>query len=188
MNKNPKRKMQTRSNLIDSFWLLYKKRHIRDISVRDIVELSGYNRSTFYEYFTDVYDLLDQIELHIIELLKDEMVRNLQDTEDPDIINRMDLFFKKNGEYLSELLGEKGDPAFAVKLKAAIKPVLMQVLQLPKLDYESQLLFEFSLGGLLSALTYWYSDGMKIDSAEYSKIIKNILSNGSLKIVREMMR
>jgi len=100
----------------------------------------------------------------------------------------MDLFFKKNGEYLSVLLGEKGDPAFAVKLKAAIKPVLMQVLQLPKLDYESQLLFEFSLGGLLSALTYWYSDGMKIDSAEYSKIIKNILSNGSLKIVREMMR
>jgi AcrR family transcriptional regulator len=188
MNKNPERKMQTRSNLMDSFWTLYKTNHIGDISVKDITELSGYNRSTFYEYFTDVYDLLDQIENHIIELLKNEMAKNLMDTEDPDIINRMDQFFKKNGDYMSVLLGEKGDPAFAVKLKAAIKPVIIQSLHLSEMNYEQHLLFEFSLGGMLSALTYWFSDGMKIDSVEYCRIVKNILSNGSLKLVREMKR
>lgn len=45
----------TRQNLIDSFWLLYCQKNIEKITVKEICEIAGYNRSTFYVYFNDVY-------------------------------------------------------------------------------------------------------------------------------------
>ena len=51
---------------MDAFWDLYSKEGIEKTSVREIVSKAGYNRSTFYEYFTDVYDVLEQIEASVL--------------------------------------------------------------------------------------------------------------------------
>lgn len=185
MIKNPERKAQTKANLMDAFWSLYKKHKIENISVKDITELAGYNRSTFYEYFTDVYDLLNQIEHKLIELLEREMIKNISDPESADTINRMALVFEENGEYLGVLLGAKGDPAFIVKIKAAIKPRLMQAVKLSDAEFETHLLYEFTIGGMLSALTYWYNHGTPISPSEFAVNVRTILMKGSLAMVRE---
>ena len=52
----------TRQNLIDSFWQLYCKKRIEKITVKEICDRAGYNRSTFYVYFKDAYEILDEIE------------------------------------------------------------------------------------------------------------------------------
>ncbi|MDD3306418.1 MAG: TetR/AcrR family transcriptional regulator [Acetobacterium sp.] len=52
----------TRQNLIDSFWRLYCKKSIEKITVKEICALAGYNRSTFYVYFKDAYEILEEIE------------------------------------------------------------------------------------------------------------------------------
>jgi AcrR family transcriptional regulator len=44
MTKNPERKAQTKSNLMEAFWTLYKKYAFEKISIKDITELAGYNR------------------------------------------------------------------------------------------------------------------------------------------------
>lgn len=187
MVKNPERKAQTKSNLMDSFWTLYKKHSIEDLSVIKITEHAGYNRSTFYEYFMDVYDLLNQIESNLIEKLKLEMIKNLSNPAATDIVDRMAVFFEENGEYMSVLLGSKGDPAFVNKLKALIKPLLMKAMSLSEIDFDNQILFEFSLGGMLSALSYWYSDGKLISPEEYATIMRSLLMKGSLGVAREKM-
>jgi AcrR family transcriptional regulator len=185
MTKNPERKAQTMSNLTDAFWTLYKKHKIENISVKDITELAGYNRSTFYEYFTDVYDLLNQIEHRLIDLLEKEMIKNVSDPESADTVNRMAQVFEENGEFISMLLGANGDPAFAIKLKAAIKPRLMQTAKLSGADFDTQLLYEFSIGGMLSALTYWYNKGTPVSPGEFAVNIRAILMKGSLAMLRE---
>jgi AcrR family transcriptional regulator len=187
MTKNPERKAQTKSNLMEAFWSLYKKHTIDHISIREITELAGYNRSTFYEYFTDVYDLLNQVEQTLIDLLEKEMIKNVSDPESVDTINRMAHFFEENGEFFSVLLGAKGDPAFTVKIKAAIKPRLMQTVRLSVADFDTQLLYEFTIGGMLSALTYWFHEGTPIVASEFAVTIRSILMKGSLAMVREKL-
>jgi AcrR family transcriptional regulator len=170
---------------MEAFWTLYKKYAIENISIKDITELAGYNRSTFYEYFTDVYDLLNQVEYTLIERLEKEMIKNVSDPESTDSVERMARVFEENGEYFSVLLGPKGDPAFAVKIKAAIKPRLMKTVRLSDADFDTLLLYEFTIGGMLSALTYWFNKGTPIPSSDFAVTIRSILMKGSLAMLRE---
>ena len=58
MKKQPQITAQTKQNLIEAFWSLYCEQRIEKITVKDITNKAGYNRGTFYEYFTDVYAVL----------------------------------------------------------------------------------------------------------------------------------
>lgn len=51
----------TKMAIIKSFYNLLNKKSFEKITVKDIVEDCGINRKTFYYYFTDIYDLVEQI-------------------------------------------------------------------------------------------------------------------------------
>jgi AcrR family transcriptional regulator len=107
----------TRQNLIDSFWLLYCKKSIEKITVKEICDVAGYNRSTFYVYFKDAYEILAEIEEQTItvEDFKSIVIKNLfygnlfHDHRKKAILKSILEFFEKNKTYLPVLLGENGD-------------------------------------------------------------------------------
>lgn len=51
------------------FGIFIAKKKIEKITVKEITNRAGYNRGTFYEYFTDVYDVLDVIANSLIPSL-----------------------------------------------------------------------------------------------------------------------
>lgn len=57
MKKQPQITEQTKACLREAFWTLYTKKPIEKISIKEITDLAGYNRGTFYLYYKDVYDL-----------------------------------------------------------------------------------------------------------------------------------
>ena len=57
MNKQPKVTEQTKKNIVQAFWKLFKEKSIEQITVKEISAIAGYNRSTFYVYFTSVRDI-----------------------------------------------------------------------------------------------------------------------------------
>ena len=59
--KKPAAKEETKQALIQAFWKLYREKRIEKITVGEIAAVAGYNRSTFYEYFYDVPDVLQQM-------------------------------------------------------------------------------------------------------------------------------
>ena len=61
----------TRQNLIDAFCILAQKKPVQKITIRELVDKAGYNRGTFYKYFCDVYDVLEQVEGVVIEGVKE---------------------------------------------------------------------------------------------------------------------
>lgn len=67
----PKKQMSnTKSDLIDAFAQLYIDTPIEKITVRRLIELAGYNRSTFYLHFEDIYAIREHIETHILTVIK----------------------------------------------------------------------------------------------------------------------
>ena len=52
----------TKKIIKDTFLSLLKEKEIGKITVSEICKLSDINRATFYRYYLDVYDLLEQIE------------------------------------------------------------------------------------------------------------------------------
>lgn len=56
-----------------AFLSLIEKKPYNKITVREITEAADVNRSTFYRYYLDIYDLLEQIEREIIEDVRDKV-------------------------------------------------------------------------------------------------------------------
>ena len=66
MNKQPELTEQTRKNLMEAFWKIYEQQGLAACSVRRVTESAGYCRSTFYEYFRDIPDILEKLETEVV--------------------------------------------------------------------------------------------------------------------------
>ncbi len=182
MNKNPLRTEQTRQDLIDAFWSLYCRKSIEKISVKEVAAKAGYNRGTFYEYFTDVYGLLEQLELSLLPSSPEELpprsVAGAKGTEQP-----LELFIKmyeRNQKYFVVLLGEHGDPAFQGRIKRHMRPLLQSVLAAERSadKFEIEIIIEFVLSAMIGVLGYWFSCEQKPPSERVISLMYDLMGNG----------
>jgi AcrR family transcriptional regulator len=160
LNKQSEITERTKQNLIDAFWSLYRQKRIEKITVREVMNLAGYNRGTFYEYFRDVYDVLETIETQslptIAELPPPVDLEQLSPAFITSVVER----YREKFTYYEVLLGERGDPAFQRRLKDSIKSAVLQTLT-PKANInrvEIDLLLEYSLSGLIGILIYAFQN------------------------------
>lgn len=183
MNKQPEVTAQTRQNLIDAFWSLYCQKRIEKITVKEITQKAGYNRGTFYEYFTDIYDVLEQIEESLIPTL-DELPPITM--ADENIGMPIDIFIKlyeQNSKYYSVLLGDNGDPAFASKLKNSTKPILKQAFS-EKYDVnpiEFDFILEYVLSAMIGIMSYWFRQEKVLTAEDLVALIQDLMENGVMK-------
>jgi AcrR family transcriptional regulator len=184
MKKQPDITAQTRENLIQAFWSLYRQKAIEHISVKDITTQAGYNRSTFYEYFVDIYDVLNQLEDALLEYLKEQVLDTLGGGLNDDGIQKLADVYDTKGEYLGTLLGGTGDPYFANKLKSVMRPVLVNALGLPEEDIHTSYIFEFGMSAIIGTITCWYHN-KDLPSKEIVRLIRSMLAGG---VVPEIKR
>lgn len=160
MKKQPDLTAQTKQNLIDSFWQIYCEKGIEKTTVKEITVKAGYNRSTFYEYFTDVYDVLEQIENSLLPGLQDLPPLRLADSVATQLpIDTFIHMYEKNRKYYIVLLGDKGDSSFQSKLKHSVKDMLKKrfITQGIIDDYELDFTLEYMLSAMIGVLSYWFS-------------------------------
>lgn len=191
MKKQPEVTARTRKKIMDSFWELYKDSRIEKVSVGAITKLAGLNRGTFYEYFTDIYDLLDQLE--------DEMLENLQCTLDEwhtshggdlstDNEQRLTEFtayctkmFAEYDDKLYVLLCQKGDTALQTKIKERMRLHLSRVMGTQFLQERKEnleYLMDFIISAITGLFSCWHEQGKKTGIENLLKIIQILIYNG----------
>ena len=57
-----RRVRRTRKQLRECLVTLLKQKKVQDITVRELTELAGISRGTFYFHYADIYALMDQLE------------------------------------------------------------------------------------------------------------------------------
>lgn len=175
---------QTKENLIEAFWKLYLNNRIEKIRVSEICRISGYNRSTFYAYFDDVYSVLEEIEnrtatpesFHAI-LNTAAFTKNFDGREMLDILLEL---FEANSKYLPVLIGEHGDPEFRKKHLGKLIPVLLKFLQIPSDSMPPMLpyIIEYQSSAVVSVIGLWYERGKDISKEELIDLIMKITGHG----------
>ena len=183
MSKRVEITAKTKQNIIDAFWSLYCDNRIEKITVKDIANKAGYNRGTFYEYYKDVYDVLEDIENSLIPTLNE-----LPPVSIPtgNLGMPMDAFFqvyKQNSKYYSVLLGENGDPAFASKLKNSIKPTIMQIFaSKPNVDQkELDYILEYTLSAMIGIMSYSFKQTNALTNDKLHELITRLMEEGVMK-------
>lgn len=169
MNKQPEVTAQTRKNLVMAFCALYEDRSIEKITVKDVVTSAGYNRSTFYEYFADIYELLRFIEDDVIDYIRGKLK-----TEQRSQKNLLSLFAAKE-DYLKVLLGTYGCGHFQDRLRTELLRDIASAESGGKL---SPYLTEFHMLVSLSMYRLWLQRGKDISLDELSALIHALYTSG----------
>ncbi len=165
---------KTKQNFFDAFWSIYENTRIEKITVKAICLKAGYNRSTFYEYFKDVFDVLEQIENNLLpntndipEVLIGNQLIGINEFEHLE-------YFKKKKKYLKVLLSENGDPAFIHKLKTTLKPSIAILFKnhsnVENIDY----ILEYILSGMIGVMAYHILKDNPIDDLEVIETMRKL--------------
>lgn len=189
MNKQPGITEQTRTNLLEAFWSLYTEKRIDQITVKEIAARAGYNRGTFYEYFSDVRQCLDLVETRSLPRLDELPPMPGSPTLAPDFIEPFIMLYQDKFKYYDILLGDKGDPSFHRKLIDSIKAAIVDTGQpsaaigAVELDY----MLEYILSGMIGIMRYYFHGQPKGSRAEMLAIVYRLMSGDMMLQIRHHM-
>ena len=174
MNKQPELTALTRKTLIDTYFDIISKGE--KATVGAITTKAGFNRCTFYRYFTDTEQLLNQVEAEICGAFQSVLSQASLPILPLEIIEAFSDIYKQYGNYISVLLGENGDVRFARKIKAVISPFAKQIIgDETDSDEVAELKVEFILSAVLALVTKWYDMKQPIPISHLGMIIKDLL-------------
>jgi AcrR family transcriptional regulator len=178
MKKQPELTAQTRENLLQAFWSLYRQKRIEQITVTEITDQAGYHRSTFYEYFVDIYDVLNQLEESLLEYMRGRLLIGLEGGLNENFIQNVADVYESKGDYLGILFGENGDPQFSKKLKTIMRSAVTNSFGLPENDIHAAYLFEFGMSAIIGTITHWYQNNKDLPSQEMARLLRSLLVRG----------
>jgi AcrR family transcriptional regulator len=174
----------TRQNFIDAFCVLYKTRPVEKITVAELSRKAGYNRGTFYDYFVDVYDLLEQIEDELIEQIGMKIGRTISVGNFTNLLLVAFSDMKELTEkYAFTLLTSDHISKFPEKLKNAIMPVIMAAFHIPPDNTQVVYALDFYLSGIISLMTEWQKNGRELSVDELGALVRTVLTEGVLKAI-----
>ena len=176
MKKRPEITAKTRQAFIDVFCELYAQKPIEKISIQEIANNSGYNRSTFYQYFTDIYELLDFVETDLLNYIKGELAK--EEASANTFQNMIHCFEKESHlSALNALFGDYGSTRFLERLRREI-PVDKWALNLPEESEATPYLVEFYISTALSLFKLWVRRQKDLSRDELFELIHSLYAGG----------
>lgn len=177
-------KEMTRGNLMEAFWKLYKKNGMSGVSVLAITQKAGYHRSTFYQYFKDVRDLLEQFETELIGRTAAEFERRLRlsgtlmDRARDNCLVIAQTINDFEGGKIRMLLGKDGDPSFLGKLRGALTPYILTIWEIPDGGIASDYIAAYVLSIVTGILDLWDENGRKESIEDVFGMLSDIIFRG----------
>ncbi len=176
MKKQPERTAMTRGTLIDTFIKLSENKPINKISVSEICNVAGYNRSTFYQYFTDTHHLLSCIEDDLLLYIKNTVISQIGERHPENLF--VDLFIEVNTEKkntLKLLLDKSLNNGFPTKLKESLIPLFAAQMNLSLDDEQTIYKLDFYLSGIISVLSRWVTSDTPMPPEKYGLIVQQLV-------------
>ncbi len=181
MKKNPQQTERTRQNIITAFWILAQKNGLRSVTISDLMKKAGYNRGTFYVYFLDMNNLLEEAEEDIIEELKRKMqdiVKDLKMIDFEVLANKMVDTFTSYDDKLYLLLGSNGDGKFIAKVRNEMAEMFSTVFNMKENNEIKDYIIIFITSAFVGVLTRWYESGKQMAYEKLAKIIETLATKG----------
>ena len=171
MKKQPDVNAKTKKAFMDAFSELYCQKPIEKITVKEITDIAGYNRSSFYQHFRDVYDLLDCLEKDVLDFMHERLHMGMGS------IKELISVFDEKGFYLNALFGDYGGNRFLDKLKTNVS-FESHKTDISKDNPISPYLMEFHLSTVLSLLRLWHRRERDISPEEMLALIFRLYMGG----------
>ena len=176
MNKNSE---ETKERIKKAFIKLYKENRIEKITISQLTKEAKVYRGTFYYYYTDIYDLLEQIEESFFKEVIEDVLGVIEGILVGDIEKRaveITEHFKKYEEIMTLFFVDKPNTTLIRRLKEAAKcKVLMKLgIDNNNLSNEDKYILEYIASAQVGIITKWIENKRDINAVDLAKIIKKV--------------
>ncbi len=185
MNKNESKYFNTAKLMDEALTILLTKKDYELITVKDVCEKAGVNRSTFYLHYEKMDDLLAETVEGISDLFFEKFKEN--DAQNPNInSDKLDELVFINEKYLIPYLEFVKENKSVYKLMHT-KPYLFKAEKTYKSMFEkifepilsrfgfdkknSEYIMEYYINGMISVVMRWASDDCKEDIMKIYEIL-----------------
>lgn len=192
--KQDRRVRKSKDSLKNSLIELMQSKSVNNITVKELVIKADLNRSTFYNYYCDIPDMLKKLEeelytefLYTIERHIYKCDKNIDISEGThEFIEDMCNVIKDNYDFCKCIFSKNGDLNFLFELEEIIENHLRDQLKEKfdrKVDYLSYV-YSFFKSGYIGILKTWMKGGCKESTKEIADLTYNLLKGviNSLKI------
>lgn len=185
--KNDRRIRKSKESLKHSLINLMKKKPVNNITVKELVSVADLNRSTFYNYYCDIPDMLEKLEtelynefLHILDshIIKDYTTHDIN-KEAHEFIEDMCDIIKENVEFCQCIFSKNGDINFLFRLEELVENHIKDQLRLGingKVDHLAYI-YSFFKSGYIGILKSWMKGGCVESSQEIANLVYDLVKN-----------
>lgn len=170
--KDNSRSRETDRRIIEAVYaLLDKKKSIAKITVREVCELAGINRSTFYAHYVDVYDLLEKVEKEMERRMTEAFLEQIHRGSDIGkcFINMFE-FIREYRQFYEIYLNEANHPVIGLArelYQARLGNVnVSDTFGFDLFEGEINYQEDFFIAGLTAIIRRWVADGCVLSPQE----------------------
>lgn len=183
INKENRRTKMTKTLIKNSFMELMQKQNIHKITIKDICINADVNRSTFYSYYTDQYDLLNEIENDIFGSLK-EIVKGsdaqMKESKFTELLEMILEYITENLDACKILMSDQKDFDFLKKAWGFILENFINIININENrdPRTTEYIYLFAISGSMGLIQSWMENGLDKSPAEMAEMIKMLIKNG----------
>ncbi len=168
--------MLTKKLLKDSLTEMLNSQSIYHISIRELCEKAGINRSTFYKYYGNQFDLLEEMEKDLLEATENFLSQQT-DIKNTTVIEQTLKYLEKNIDFVRLLINSNVDPTFANKLFALtpIQTMLKDLFENRSTPNEYEYVTNFIIHGAYQAVCMWLNKENRESSEWMAQFLVDIL-------------
>lgn len=181
--KVDRRVRKTKKAIRHAFAELLSKKDINDITIRDIADLADINRKTFYNYYSGIYEIVDEIENEIVSAFESvlgevDLKRDLKDSY--RIFERLTAIINTDLDFYGHLLSMHGNVSLVSKtvtmLKAKTKEAFQSQIEMD--DMTADIVLEYAITGIVAVYQQWFNSDHRQSIEEISGTISTLIFHG----------
>ncbi len=181
--------IKTKRAIYNAIAQLLAEKDLDDISIRELTDLAEINRKTFYNYYSDLNALIDEIENEISEVFG-QMIEGLDlgaCLSDPRIIyDRIKDTISKREEFYGNLFRIEKNRGLVRKISDLLKERTRNALleETGRPAEEVEVVADFIISGMMNVYQHWFSSKKEITLDQLSETVA-LLVSASLGIFSE---
>jgi len=162
---------------------LLSQKDINDITIRDIADLADINRKTFYNYYSGIHQVVDEIENEIVLAFESVLgdVDLKRDLNDPSrIFERLTAIINTDLDFYGHLLSMHANLSLVSKivtmLKAKTKEALLSQIEID--DMTADIVLGYAITGMIAVYQQWFNSDRRQSIEEISKTVSILFFKG----------
>lgn len=185
INTTDRRVKRTKQALRDAFFKLLEDKTINEITVTELTNLADVNRATFYFYYTDLIDMLEQIQNDAYESFEKVVESASVDTS---TIEGLTTYAERVIEHCKEqekltrfIINNDINNQLYKRIQQLMLKNVPNTKDVYPISNPARYTSNYVLTAMTSVLIDWMDEGMPVSSRDLAEFFANIAINGMIR-------